>query len=1106
MNEMTNNFSNRFQRAIRIDTDFNDLGIVDTFVSSETADKTIIDMCQQIKNGQQAFTWTGAYGSGKSSLALILHGALSHKNHQLYKKSMDLISKAARQVVENTFENFSKRIILPIVAGKNNLEDLINKNLDIHNADGKGDDLLERLKNLSEQQQLVMFVDELGKYLEYASSKNQDIMFLQNLAELCNRSNGKLIFIGILHQSFSEYSKSSDKSIRDEWSKIQGRFIDIPINVSAEEQINLMSYSLSFDTNIWKNYDKNNHIKTFTNELKSKHGWVALDKLDNLYPLNPITAFLISAISKRAFAQNQRTIFGFLNSVEPYGFKTIYFSEQNRSDFNYSPSHLWDYLYANLDVSISNSSDAHNWITMLDIIEQASLSIDEFSLNVLKCISLIQIFGNRTVIKNKKENLYASFPFQKSKKIDDAINILLKKRFLLYRETSKTFHVTEASDFDLDAVLNRHLQNDDEINDETIGSVIDLKPIIGKRHYIETGNFRFLRIVVKTFENFKKYIDEVTPDGNGDIIICLPSKEESKSKVKLEIETIVRNQNFPLAVAFPNQSFKIIEFLKKLFALEFIQKNNETIKIDKIARKEVATSIDLIKKEIEFLVQGLFFETDWFVSSYNKKQIKRWLDLDINRSHTLNSNVSNLFDEFFPDAPIIKNELTNKTKVSGNANQAIKIFLNKLLTDSHVRNLNIEKTPPELTIYNSYITDQFLHKEIRDGYFELEYPTKKSKALKLMWSNAIDIMTKSDDYINAEEIFDIWSKPPYGIKRGIFPILLMLFIVTNKNKLAVYHENIFVAEFDDYFIDCLMKLTKEFSFTVVNFNQVGNKLEKYFKIIKNFSDQNINPNKEELPLNIGRALVKIYKSQPDYIKTTQKLTPKTLELRDELKKANDPIDLVFKVLPKIFKDDFKSFEESISELVTTYDNYLISFNKNILKYFNYTGQKQDLEELNIRASSILKKSGDFSVDPFILQMQSFNNTKETAESVLLNLLKKNPKNMNDNDCERINILLSEVIDQFFKVETHAKISNRKYKSTSLSILYGGSSNKKVHDFNFKLSASETKKAKKIAQSIETFINKETNYDQSNFLDDNKKIIVGAISEYLSNTMDVTNDE
>ena len=70
-------------------------------------------------------------------------------------------------------------------------------------------------------------------------------------------------------------------------------------------------------------------------------------------------------------------------------------------------------------------------------------------------------------------------------------------------------------------------------------------------------------------------------------------------------------------------------------------------------------------------------------------------------------------------SPIIKNELTNKTKVSGNASQAIKVFLNKLLTDSH--KFNIEKTPPELTIYNSYITDQFLHKKIKEDLFELQY-------------------------------------------------------------------------------------------------------------------------------------------------------------------------------------------------------------------------------------------------------------------------------------------------------------------------------------------------------------------------------------------------
>ena len=125
--------------------------------------------------------------------------------------------------------------------------------------------------------------------------------------------------------------------------------------------------------------------------------------------------------------------------MEPYGFKTVYFSEQTRSDFNYSPTHLWDYLYANLDVSISNSPDSHNWITMVDIIEQANSAVDEFSLNVLKCISLIQIFGNRTLVKNIKENIYASFPFQTSKKIDEALNILLDKSLAVPERQVKPF-------------------------------------------------------------------------------------------------------------------------------------------------------------------------------------------------------------------------------------------------------------------------------------------------------------------------------------------------------------------------------------------------------------------------------------------------------------------------------------------------------------------------------------------------------------------------------------------------------------------------------------------------------------------------------------------
>ena len=114
--------------------------------------------------------------------------------------------------------------------------------------------------------------------------------------------------------------------------------------------------------------------------------------------------------------------------------------------------------------------------------------------------------------------------------------------------------------------------------------------------------------------------------------------------------------------------------------------------------------------------------------------------------------------------------------------------------------------------------------------------------------------------------------------------------------------------------------------------------------------------------------------------------------------------------------------------------------------------------------------------------------------------------MNDNDMERLQILLSQSVDQFFKVETHAKISKRKFKSTSVSVLYGGYGNKEVHDFNFNLNAKEKRKAKKIAGNIEKAIFETINKNnQTDMFDVNEKIVLGAISEYLSNNIKLIKD-
>ena len=69
----------------------------------------------------------------------------------------------------------------------------------------------------------------MGKYLEYCSDESQDLHLFQELAENFTRSKCASLLVGILHQSFGDYSRKLDDQIRNNWMKVQGRYFDIPL-------------------------------------------------------------------------------------------------------------------------------------------------------------------------------------------------------------------------------------------------------------------------------------------------------------------------------------------------------------------------------------------------------------------------------------------------------------------------------------------------------------------------------------------------------------------------------------------------------------------------------------------------------------------------------------------------------------------------------------------------------------------------------------------------------------------------------------------------------------------------------------------------------------
>ena len=402
--------SRRFRRAIRIDTDLSDPTTLAGFVCPRSSSALLENMARQVsESGQGAFTWTGPYGSGKSSLAAVLSGLLN-RDKTLRRRAARMLGRDTTAVIRKALPpRASGWHILPIVGRRDRPEQVAGEALASCGFVKVNTPfvwqvqrVLELLSDIAACEPdisggLMIIIDEMGKFLEGAARDISDIFFFQQLAEIASRSNGRLVVIGILHQAFDEYSHRLSREMREEWAKIQGRFIDLPFSTRVDEQIGLIGKAIESEHDSTKPSPLSKGIAELTDRASPSD---LAQLLENCWPLHPIVACLLGPISRRRFGQNQRSIFGFLNSTEPRGFQDFLRSAQD--DDLYSPNLLWDYLRFNLEPSIVASPDGHRWSLAVDAQERCeAMGGGELHLTLLRIIALIDLFKERSGLRSK---------------------------------------------------------------------------------------------------------------------------------------------------------------------------------------------------------------------------------------------------------------------------------------------------------------------------------------------------------------------------------------------------------------------------------------------------------------------------------------------------------------------------------------------------------------------------------------------------------------------------------------------------------------------------------------------------------------------------------
>ena len=121
--------SRLYQRSIRIDADLGRSDALDGYVCHATARGVLESMSKHLTQGnQRAFTWTGPFGGGKSSLAVALASALSDSK-PIRQKARGLLGIDKIDSFDAAFSCKRGWLVLPAVGKLSSVVDELSKAL-----------------------------------------------------------------------------------------------------------------------------------------------------------------------------------------------------------------------------------------------------------------------------------------------------------------------------------------------------------------------------------------------------------------------------------------------------------------------------------------------------------------------------------------------------------------------------------------------------------------------------------------------------------------------------------------------------------------------------------------------------------------------------------------------------------------------------------------------------------------------------------------------------------------------------------------------------------------------------------------------------------------
>lgn len=916
----TLDISRRFLRSVNLARDCNSATVISGYIVTPSVRTALFRLVHGLVDGRidRAFALTGPYGSGKSSFGLFLFHLLRSRTDTSWKLLRDADPKLAEEVRRVIWPDRAGKsfAFLPATAGRQSVQALladavdafaeapsrvVRLSRDLRNSrDMK--DAVTLVEKISEEfrnagyRGIVFVLDEFGLVFDNAriNPKETDVSLLQELAEVASRrEDASLVLVGILHQGFADYA-ASDAALRKEFSKIEGRFDTIAFSETPAAQIQLVAAAI-------------NSKRTLTSEERKLVKQAVKDKVpscvglsneefvrfaEKSWPIHPLALAALPILFRR-LGQNERSVFTFLVGSEPNGLQDFW-SHRNDDEL-VTLVDIYDYLFTNFEAHLSRHSFGQSLLDAHDALESKP-SLSKIDARIIKTVALLSSLGSQSQVRATEQLVHLALaPERFETNLDDLVDASI----LVFRRFSETYALWSGSDIDLRECEKRadaELAKAGFSIAETLSRFVPPAPLVARRHSLDTGSLRFFetRYVDRPSDLDSLKIDLSSPAA-GILVVCLPERESEIERFVEDAEEMFRGEG-RIVFAVPTGCVELKEALKEVRRLHWIEDNEKALRDDRIASREVSVRL---AEATQLVIQRQFGLLDPRQPPIGASCIfiHRGRRLpDVVSGRALSRRLSAICDDLYRESPKVRNELVNRRSPSSQAASARNALVKRLNNAETCRlpGLGITGYPPERSIYESVILASGMHVEGPTGSWCLVAPSADAPTnLRPVWDRLSEIIFASRDKpVTVKEIYAVLRQPPYGMLDGLLPLLVIAFLLVNRDEVFLYYEGTFQPEPTDAHFELLVRRPDLFALSGMRISGTRAAIVKRLAVGLGAPTETLMP--------VVRKLYGLRNSLSKYALETDSVSEKARAFRKAFEDAKSPEILLFKLMPAVF--------------------------------------------------------------------------------------------------------------------------------------------------------------------------------------------------------------